>query len=820
MPNSAIETSRKAASIESSDGTQQLTWTGSYFVWSALSGYTGNTPYGLNVKDAVAAAGASIILWPWTGGQPNELWQYTNNQFVSNLSSRSSSLVIGLGDPVSWSPGNYCLALVKQNQRDLTQIWNVDATTGLITNAQYPDLYMNVSGGELAQGAYIMTYSLQAGNADEIWTLMPAWPAPPAGTQPQPAWCFIQSGLSPYENEQITPYVLTVQGPDPAPGNNVILAGPSTDNAASQLWQLTRDRRLLSQVGTATVLTLGSNSVNGVWEVTAAAQQNPTTNSQHWDLGVEAPNQIDNWHVSEFLVVTGGESGPVSPYGEPLVVVAPRGTPNPSYFWYLTPSSPLDAILAHGPVPFPAFTGDQLTAYQYMNQMVGLGQGDTPDLRGQYLNVGATLGQWINTIQGYQSSSGASESDWTAVFNQLNAEVTSVLAVQAVFTNYTTWYNSQFADDATILNGLITDAQIEQGTDTTGVALAVAQGALYTVLEAIPDVGGVLGNIVNTAINAALAAHTISPNPFQLAVSQLWNQLNSTFQAILGQSALMETAILSDWSKLQAVYPLTMLAAGVPGSLSATALGDSKLLAASTAGYKVSAMQILLPAQYQIFQIRNQNDSAFPNVPQKAQWVQKIGNGLWNKYWIATPGDWDAYPSDDAMDDVWNSGVAYSDFFQGFAGWGFARSYPSGIHNTGGSLIGVDCHAIVITITNLTPNLLTATAASDNGQGIVMFGSSHTLLPYGSVSFVGQYDGGLAIDIVISDPNLGGGSHVASFTAHQHRCSTAAGDIKIDPPQSSLGYQLTTPICYRGSYIEQFPGAVQIGICFNPSSSN
>jgi hypothetical protein len=88
--------------------------------------------------------------------------------------------------------------------------------------------------------------------------------------------------------------------------------------------------------------------------------------------------------------------------------------------------------------------------------------------------------------------------------------------------------------------------------------------------------------------------------------------------------------------------------------------------------------------------------------------------------------------------------------------------------------------------------------------------------PYGSVSFVGYYTSGLAIDITITDPDLAGADSVASFTAHQNHCVLAAGDVTVDPPNTSAGYQLTTPICNSGSFANSYPGTVQVGICLAP----
>jgi hypothetical protein len=177
------------------------------------------------------------------------------------------------------------------------------------------------------------------------------------------------------------------------------------------------------------------------------------------------------------------------------------------------------------------------------------------------------------------------------------------------------------------------------------------------------------------------------------------------------------------------------------------------------------------------------------------------------------------------MNDIWNLGVTYSDFFQGLAGWGFARSYPTWQD----SLIGTNCNGLVITITNQTPNPLTVTASPNDGKGTISGASSQTLQPYGSVSFVGNYynapwnGGGLAIDIVIVDPNLGQSSQVAYFLAHQHYCQDEGGEVWVDSQSQGIGYQLTAPICNSGADLDSYPGAVQIGICLapiNPPSSN
>jgi hypothetical protein len=637
---------------------------------------------------------------------------------------------------------------------------------------------------------------------------MPAWAAVTTGAQP--AWSFLQSGLSPYENQQVTPYVLTLQGSNNQGGLNVNLEPLSTGSPASQLWQLTADLRLLCAVGNDNVLTIGPDEINGVWGVQAATQLNPTTNVQHWDLSGTFENQLDNWHLGQCLTVTGG-----SPYGgPPLALASSSSDPEPSFLWYLMPASPLSAILAQAPVPFLAFTGNQLVSYQYINQQLGLGQGETPDFRGQYLNIGAALAQWMTDIGGYHRPDHVSESDWHAVVTQLNTEVTYVLSVQQLFINYNLWQTAQLADKGTILSHLIADAQMEQGTNVSGVGIAILQGALYTALEAIPVVGNVLGNVVNTAINAALAAQQISASPFQVTVSNLWSQLSSTFESVAGQTALMETAILSDRGKLQAVYPLTILTPGAPDSLAATALTDANLLAASTQGYITSAMQMLLPAQYQIYVYQDDNGDPVDDVPSYAQRVESSGNNLWTKYWIADSTDWDLIPSQQALQtDLWNNGVSQWDFFHGADGWGFATCYVY-------DYIVESADAVVVTITNQTPNLLTVQASVEQSyEGTIAGPSSGTVYPYESISLAAQMnnESGLPInvDFQIFDPNISTESAVGSFTATQQQPGLEGGWPTVSGQSSNNGYGFSPPICNQGaiqaSLKDGYPGAVQLG---------
>ena len=360
---------------------EAILWTQPYFIYSALNNDT--SCYGLAVSGGTPTIGTQIILWSWQGGQTSELWAFNGGQFVSNL---GSNLVLGFGDPVEGgTPQEYYLVLVENNQSDQSQFWNMNPNTGLISNAQYPDRYVNVAGGLPTQGANIITYANQPGAANEMFILAPWFDG---NTQQQPTWCYLQSELSD-QNGQIVPYVLTVLDGYENGVLNVGLNSLGASGTPAQMWQYTKDRRLLNGSGTGNVLMPSYAWINGFERVAAARQLNPTTNLQHWGLEGKFPNMLNNWHTGQNIYVPGG-----SPYGNPTLELRPppANTDDTGFFWYPMPSSPLNAIIAQAPQPFGFFSGDQLTAYQYINQQLNLGQGQTPDLRGQYLNVapGAT----------------------------------------------------------------------------------------------------------------------------------------------------------------------------------------------------------------------------------------------------------------------------------------------------------------------------------------------------------------------------------------------------------------------------------------------
>ncbi|ARQ58810.1 UNVERIFIED_ORG: hypothetical protein GGE64_006208 [Rhizobium etli] len=756
-----------------------------YFIQTASG--TDGVSYGLNVQGAGSAPGTPIITWGWQGGADNELWAIGDDgSVVSALGSglylapspEGSGLVIS-ATPAYWS---------------FTAQGTIAAEDGSVITA---------ASAEPLQGALVQLSPAEDGPpATQSW-----WTAPnmQAIQQQFSAWRYIVSNLTDGDG---TTFVLNVKGADESPGTDVIVWQLEADSSNS-MWQITSDGRILSAMNRS--LLLGAAESDGGPVVIQSALS--PESGQTWNFG---PSGVIGNPDTGLSLGIDGQPDSLQPGTGPLAVIGAAGGSDPpaSFQWQLAPDNPLNTIVMQSPQPFPAFLDEEASVYAYIMNALGIA-----DIRSEYANLTISLSDLHTTISTMPCPPELDQTAWNAVVAELGDEITRADSVRQFFDEFRAYQTSLQTSCTDRGLAIGTLAGLEEGSSMSigGLILSVFEGILYTVLEAVPGgeeavstasiIGNVMEGCINVATNAANVSTTISADPFQVAYAKLWDDIGTAFQSTTDAAGLMETIILSDWGKMQAFYAASM--ATGPNTLSWPSGQTATLVDNSLPGFEISALQMLLPAKFQIYFYYQNDDSPVNGVPSEAQWVTPGGGGTWVKYWIAGQDSWEAYPDSDLMQQhVWGNGVARSDFFQSCNGWGFATSYWEGTHN------------VVLTICNQTPNVLTVGYEVIDGSGAFLRPSllpgvsTAPLPPYGSDTLLATSRMYLDAPIWVKDQS---GNLIAELVVNRDPNGFQAGDVWISNQATSGGYSLSSPICNSGDIIDKCSGAAQITIFWSGS---
>lgn len=611
---------------------------------------------------------------------------------------------------------------------------------------------------------------------------------------PLARWVNVQSSLvAPVKG---VPFVLTAS----ADGVRLDRFVPGS---LDQIWQVTADGRLLSGLLGGQVLgeVAGSNAAVNTTQVVPV----PVEQTWLWSAGL-GPVSIQNSGSTQYLCAEMSRGA---------VQVQDCETPAQ---WYFMPGSPLEVIMAL-PVSEPAFAPfppDQQAVYDWINtQLAAMNNQPGLILREQYTKGASALGAYQQDMNGLDYS--AFQTDvWQPVVAQLTLELSAAIGVNNLFACYSDFNTQLFEDKGALLSELGQDAGFEDGDQTTisGLTLAVLSGVIHTVLSAKTiedDVNyfAVAANVIQSGINVAIAAQSpsVSPSLFQVAYADLWEQLSSAFEGLKTTFGTIEQSILTDGAKLQTAY--TLITSTAPDGLFWNSGTTGQMVEAAKPGYVLSVMQMLLPAKFQIYQYLDVNNNPIDGVPAYAQYIGPNAGVGYPKYWIADSTDWSIYPDETALSQVWDNGGSKDDFYNGRNGWTFARTMP---HTFGGN----DANYLVVALTNLSPNMLVATALCESGQ--IIGPESQNLYPYQTVLIESSavLRGGVQLKISIFDPSRGNDydKPVASFNAKQDFSVFEAGNVSTSGGTATGGYQLSTPLCNEGGF-EKYPGAIQASI-FRP----
>lgn len=413
------------------------------------------------------------------------------------------------------------------------------------------------------------------------------------------------------------------------------------------------------------------------------------------------------------------------------VVAQPDSDPPFPAFPIAAPTSANTAPAGATPTPTPDASGEQ-DAYDYLNEILLDGAMPTctyngtayTGIRCEYANLSATstldecasycLVQATGDTVPSAISGTVSLTDWTAVTWQIYQECSFAAQVQTTFNAYNQLMTDVFVEDGDLITNLASDVGVSASQSINAVALDVIEGILYTLLGATGDpAAGVAANLMSMSVNTALAAGGDSAESLTqeitAEVSQLYAQLGTAFQVLTDQSANGETAILTDWGRLQLIGPLTEIT-GYNG-LGLTSTDVSNLQAAATKGYSLAVMQELMPIAYESEMSISLLSDEWDDVPTYAEYAYyTFGSNLsnYNTGYLQQQGDrLNQYPSQTVMEtDIIDNGGNLFELFNALDGWSALPLLTTNSYS---------CYGNVVTLYNATPVDLWVTVTAPQG---------------------------------------------------------------------------------------------------------
>lgn len=473
-------------------------------------------------------------------------------------------------------------------------------------------------------------------------------------------------------------------------------------NSSLSTWQFAWPGYIVSATNPEIVLSVWWDETTTTFNVVAYPRQPGPQPFQLWTAMPDGA--LVNRKNGQAMTVSGTAPGST------VITTTLSGSPTKTQQWEFSPGTVLQTVLAQPPAPYPeAATQGETKAYTYINQSLGL----SPDrLRAQYANLAAPLASYqsrLNALPPPPPSDDVSTSEWTDVVGQLNDELTAVIAVQTLFQQVTALYLELSQAQAMALSEAVTAAELPDGMQTTvkpkkkgkwGWLTEIVEGLVYTGLNVAGGIYGdpnagkqlfsltnglpCIANMFETGFNAGQSKLTYDASAkgsraaasklqtvlkniynYELSVLQMQQTLLSVFQASGSALGEIETLILTDWGKLQAVYRMIRTPGGISSlywpSTMTPMLADQML-----PGYTTGVLQALMPANADFNITATLHIEAIPKQPtglspDGTQFVEDNEDGTQNAYTTSA--------NQEVMAMVWGNGTDPADFFRGVNGW-------------------------------------------------------------------------------------------------------------------------------------------------------
>jgi hypothetical protein len=490
------------------------------------------------------------------------------------------------------------------------------------------------------------------------------------------------------------------------------------------------------------------------------------------------------------------------------------GSTAPASQWYAYPSYYLEQVVGqpNSAPPFPATqSAGETAAYGYLSSrfLPGVYTAHTPapncvyggtpysGIRCEYVVLTATetiatcaatslawSGDPSGTNPGSYDGTTISDGDFATVSTQIALECQYAADVQTTFNYYTQILTSIFVSSGDSIAQLALDLGVSQTQSLNNtVPTHILDGIIYTALSATGSTGvGALANLMEMGVStadAASAANSSTPltSPLVTTVGTLYADLTTSFAVLSEQNNNGETAILSDWGRLQAVGPMTELT-GYNG-LGLNAKEVATIEAQALQGYKLAVMQQLMPvSSYVLGSFVSVTSLPINGIPTWNQFSYNTfgaevgGPNSNSSYEYEGPNNLSEYPSQTVMQqDIAGNRANLFDFFNGINAW---ASLPMG------PIQNLSCQGIIATLFNATPNDLSVTIFPTDGfiagpgkdfnagaLGNEGFTDNQTfeLRPYGYLPIiVAQNNKGLSMLGNIVDPTFSTETPVIQFT--------------------------------------------------------
>jgi len=338
-------------------------------------------------------------------------------------------------------------------------------------------------------------------------------------------------------------------------------------------------------------------------------------------------------------------------------------------------------------MPFPAYTGDQGSAFDYINQqlqnqnILTSTQADTRALIAYCATSEdnydtSMLATAYSTINEMACPGNINPADWDTVTTQLKLELVAGERVIPLYASNNEFLNSVYIND---LSNIMNDADLidlDPG-DTVGFDVLNLFSGGVEIAASISDPeeaagAWVISSIVSTVV-AEIEAHTSTPS-VTTTKDQLAQELTTNLNTAISQNDTVLNRIVTDWGKLSAVNTLQSNGLVWPDS-------QTEEEGALEKAYEIYIWQQLLPIKYAI--VNPIVTSTPPGLP--CQWI--LGNDI-NYQWLGSKSGNSHAANSDVCSKLFGTGdgqlgVPMSDVFNGHNGWSLASIDDGDPYNGG-----------------------------------------------------------------------------------------------------------------------------------------